>query len=337
MTAADDAPAVQRHLAAILCADVEGYARLMNADEAATLRLLNSQREIIDRFIHHFGGRIANTAGDSILAEFPSAVDALRCSLDFQDRLAGINEQVPEERRIHFRVGLHVGEILVRAGDLFGDGVNIAARLQSLAPPGTVCLSETVFQFAHRSVECRFEELGPQALKNLSAPVTAYLAMGESHPRQTTIPTIHRRILFHLARRFHNICDAALADITQPDGLAPVEYAALASIEDLPGLDCTRLAERLGFADETAAAILLHMSSKGLVDEMMSAPGQGSPSFTLTTAGSEVRHRLRPRVVAAIETIVAPLSGQEQRSLHDLLARVIQAHETKGTQLEHPR
>ena len=127
---------VTRRLAAILSADVAGYTRLMNVDETATLRLLASHREVADRLIAQHSGRIANTAGDSILAEFPSAVDALQSALAVQERTAAINAEIPAERRIVFRIGLHVGEVMVRDGDIFGDSVNIAARMQSLAQPG---------------------------------------------------------------------------------------------------------------------------------------------------------------------------------------------------------
>ena len=153
---------VQRRLAAIFCADVAGYSRLMSADEAGTLSLLTSHREMTDRLIAHHGGRIANTAGDSILAEFPNAVDALQCALGIQERIAAVHENVPEERQVVFRIGLHVGEAMVRDGDLFGDGVNVAARMQVLAKPGTVCLSQSAHEYAHRVLPLAFEDLGPQ-------------------------------------------------------------------------------------------------------------------------------------------------------------------------------
>jgi class 3 adenylate cyclase len=117
----------QRRLAAFLCADVAGYTRLMAADERATLRLLTAYREMTDREIVQHSGRIANTAGDSILAEFPSAADAVQCALAIQEHIAEMNDTVPEERRIMFRIGVNVGEAMVRNGDLFGDGVNVAA------------------------------------------------------------------------------------------------------------------------------------------------------------------------------------------------------------------
>ena len=134
-------PHEERRLAAILCADVADYSRLMNQDEAATLRLLTSGREITDRLIGQHRGRIANTAGDSILAEFPTATDALRCALAIQNRLAAMNEDGGDGRKLTFRIGIHVGEVAVRDGDLFGDGVNIAARLQPWPGPGaSACL-----------------------------------------------------------------------------------------------------------------------------------------------------------------------------------------------------
>jgi adenylate cyclase len=127
---------VKRRLAAIFAADVEGYSRLMGADEVATLDALTARREILDGLIATHGGRIANTAGDSVLAEFGSAVDAVRCAMEAQIALAKANSTLPETRQINFRIGVHVGDVMVRAGDLFGDGVNIAARLQTLARAG---------------------------------------------------------------------------------------------------------------------------------------------------------------------------------------------------------
>src|SRR5579871_6342682 len=123
---------------AIFAADVEGYSRLMGADEVGTLKGLTERRAILDKAIADHRGRIANTAGDSVLAEFGSAVDAVQCAVDAQAALAATNDQLPPDKRIRFRIGIHIGDVMVRAGDLFGDGVNIAARLQTLAQPGSV-------------------------------------------------------------------------------------------------------------------------------------------------------------------------------------------------------
>ena len=132
----------------VFAADVEGYSRLMGADEVATLDALTARREILDGLIASHGGRIANTAGDSVLAEFGSAVDAVRCAMEAQGALAKANSTLPESRQINFRIGVHVGDVMVRAGDLFGDGVNIAARLQTLARAGGLCVSGVTYDQA---------------------------------------------------------------------------------------------------------------------------------------------------------------------------------------------
>ena len=127
---------VSRKLVAVFAADVEGYSRLMGADEVGTLKGLTERRAILDRLIGEHRGRIANTAGDSVLAEFGSAVDAVKCAVDAQAALAEANSSLPPDRRINFRIGVHIGDVMVRAGDLFGDGVNIAARLQTIGEAG---------------------------------------------------------------------------------------------------------------------------------------------------------------------------------------------------------
>jgi hypothetical protein len=117
----------------------------------------------------------ASPAGDSILAEFPSVVDALQCALGIQERIGGVNDEVPEERRVSFRIGIHVGEAMVRSGDLFGDAVNVAARMQGLAQPGAVCLSGSAYEYVHTVLAVTFEDLGTQLVKNLDSPIRAYL------------------------------------------------------------------------------------------------------------------------------------------------------------------
>ena len=136
-----DPTKVSRRLVAVFAADVEGYSRLMGADEVGTLKGLTERRAILDRLIGEHGGRIANTAGDSVLAEFGSAVEAVQCAVEAQAVLAEANSHISPDKRISFRIGIHVGDVMVRSGDLFGDAVNIAARLQALAQPGQrMCL-----------------------------------------------------------------------------------------------------------------------------------------------------------------------------------------------------
>jgi adenylate cyclase len=172
----------KRRLAAIFAADVEGYSRLMGADEVATLDALAARREILDGLIATHGGRIANTAGDSVLAEFGSAVDAVRCAMEAQGALATANSTLPESRHINFRIGVHVGDVMVRAGDLFGDGVNIAARLQTLAKSGGLCISSVTYDQVRKILPLSFTDLGAQTVKNIEEPIRAYevRAQGEA-------------------------------------------------------------------------------------------------------------------------------------------------------------
>ena len=171
---------MKRRLAAIFAADVEGYSRLMGTDEVATLDALTERREILDGLIATHGGRIANTAGDSVLAEFGSAVDAVRCAMEAQAALAKVNATLPENRHINFRIGLHVGDVMVRAGDLFGDGVNIAARLQTLARAGGVCISGVTYDQVRKIMPLSFTDLGAQTVKNIEEPIRAYEVKAQS-------------------------------------------------------------------------------------------------------------------------------------------------------------
>ena len=313
---------VKRRLAAILCADVEGYSRLMNIDEVATLRLLATHREIMDRFITQNSGRIANTAGDSILAEFPSAVDALQCALSIQERITVVNAEVPEDRRVAFRIGIHVGEAMVRNGDLFGDSVNVAARMQSLSQPGLVCLSAAARDYVHRDFPVLFEDLGPQRVKNLDMPVHCYQVQPNNEPAARSIPPVHRRNEANLMRRCYEMLRKETFDVTAAEGLEPVELGMLASLADLPGIDADRLAGRVGIDRDDAMRFLEHLAKRDLV----AREGAG---WSVTTKGSELVGRLRPPVLAAIDRVMAPLSDGEREILINLLARVIKANEAK--------
>ena len=146
----------------------------MGQDEVGTLRTLAAHREIMDRLIGEQRGRIANTAGDSVLAEFPSVVDAVQCAVEIQKAIGGANEGVPEDRRMSFRIGVHVGDVMIRGGDLLGDGVNVAARLQALAAPGEVCLSGEAHRYARKVLQLDYEDLGQQTVRNIEEPISAY-------------------------------------------------------------------------------------------------------------------------------------------------------------------
>ena len=166
---------VNRRLVAVFAADVEGYSRLMGADEVGTLKGLTERRAILDKAIADHRGRIANTAGDSVLAEFGSAVDAVQCAVEAQAALVEANASLASDKRINFRIGIHVGDVMVRAGDLFGDGVNIAARLQTLAQAGgVVCISGETYGQVRKILPIAFADLGVQQVKNIEEPVRAY-------------------------------------------------------------------------------------------------------------------------------------------------------------------
>ncbi|MBR1092615.1 hypothetical protein JQ621_34655 [Bradyrhizobium manausense] len=165
---------VERRLAAIFAADVEGYSRLMGADEVSTLRNLTQRRAILDGLIASFRGRIVNTGGDSVLAEFGSAVDAVQCAVEGQAALGAANVGLSPNLHMNFRIGIHVGDVMVKAGDLFGDSVNIAARLQTIATAGGVCVSGITHDQVRKILPFVFTDLGLQQVKNIDEPVRAF-------------------------------------------------------------------------------------------------------------------------------------------------------------------
>jgi len=166
---------VKRKIAAILSADVAGYSRLVAEDEEETLRRLNAYQGVFQDHISRAGGRIFNTAGDAVLAEFPSAVDAVRCAIDVQESLRTRNLAYPQSRQMAFRMGLTIGDVVEQVGgDLLGDGVNVAARLQTLAKPGGICISKAMYDAVANKLSVRFIDLGAHELKNIPTPVNAY-------------------------------------------------------------------------------------------------------------------------------------------------------------------
>jgi TolB-like protein/Flp pilus assembly protein TadD len=171
---AGSAQRIERRLAAIFAADVAGYSRLMSQDEVATLRTLTTHREIMDGLIAEHGGRIANTAGDSVLAEFPSAVDAVQCAFEVHKALADLNTGADPEGALRFRIGIHVGDVMVQGRDLLGDGVNIAARVQALAEPGGVWISGRAHDEVEGKLPHLFEEKGEQEVKGIARPIRVY-------------------------------------------------------------------------------------------------------------------------------------------------------------------
>ena len=165
---------VERRLAAILAADVAGYSRLMGADEEGTLeRLKAHRRELIDPKVRSHRGRIVKTTGDGMLVEFPSIVDAVRCAVEIQRGIIDRNADTPEDKRITFRIGINLGDVIIDGDDIYGDGVNIAARLEALAEPGGICVARTVRNQIRDKLPYPFEDLGEQTVKNIARPVRA--------------------------------------------------------------------------------------------------------------------------------------------------------------------
>ena len=166
---------MERRLAAIFAADVAGYSRLMGADEEGTLeRLRAHRRELIDPKIAEHQGRIVKTTGDGVLVEFASPVKAVRCAVEVQHGMVDRNADVPREQRIEFRIGINLGDVVVEDGDIYGDGVNVAARLENIAEPGAVYISRAVRDFVNDQTEVTLEDLGEKPLKNIAKPVRVF-------------------------------------------------------------------------------------------------------------------------------------------------------------------
>jgi adenylate cyclase len=167
---------LERRLAAILAADVVGYSRLMGADEEGThFRLLAYRREVIAPQVRAHRGRIVKHTGDGALVEFGSVVDAVRCALEVQRSICARNAGVPKEQRIEFRIGVNLGDVIVAPDDIYGHGVNVAARLESLAPPGGICISADAWRYVRGAVAAEFVDLGEKRLKNIADPAHVFM------------------------------------------------------------------------------------------------------------------------------------------------------------------
>src|SRR5262245_58202853 len=187
-----DSHTVTRRLVAILSADVQGYSRLMGEDEEATLRTLTTYREIMTALIQQHRGRVVNSPGDNLLAEFDSVVEALRCAVTIQEELKKRNTQFPPHRQMEFRIGLNLGDILVEDGQIYGEGVNIAARLEGLAVAGGICISGTVYDQVETQLALHYQYLGEQSVKNIAKPIRVYQVQLESEVPALTEESAHR-------------------------------------------------------------------------------------------------------------------------------------------------
>jgi class 3 adenylate cyclase len=164
-----------RKIAAIMAADVASYSRLVAENEEETLQLLAAYREVFDDFVDRYGGRVFNTAGDSVMSEFSSAVEAMRAAIDIQEALRTRNLGHPSNRWLQFRIGITIADVVERQGELLGDGVNLAARLESLAEPGGICISRSVHEAVANKVSVMFRDIGEREVKNIPTPVHAFV------------------------------------------------------------------------------------------------------------------------------------------------------------------
>ncbi|HEV8714535.1 MAG TPA: adenylate/guanylate cyclase domain-containing protein [Candidatus Binatia bacterium] len=171
---------MERKLTAILSADVKGYSRLMGEDEEATIRTLTAYRDLLSTLIQQHRGRVVDSPGDNVLAEFASVVDAVRCAVEIQQALKEKNAELSAQRQMQFRIGINLGDVVVEGERLYGDGVNIAARLESLAEPGGICISGTVYEHVENKLVLTYEYLGEQLVKNIAKPVRTYRVVMEA-------------------------------------------------------------------------------------------------------------------------------------------------------------
>lgn len=202
---------VKRRLTTILCADVKSYARLMESDEARTIGMLRQSRAAMDALVARHDGRTVNTWGDAVIAEFASVVEAVQCGIEIQRELGQHNQDRPEDEQMWFRIGINLGDVMVENDDLYGEGVNIAARLQELAEPGGILISSTVYDLVRNKLSVGFDFLGQQAIKNVTEPVSCYRVMLDGDivrpiPAAVAAPTIEaasgptRRLLANVPR-----------------------------------------------------------------------------------------------------------------------------------------
>ncbi len=196
------ASAVERKLTTVMCADVAGYSRLMEKNEEATLNCLKKAREVFKSNIKDHGGRLINMTGDGIIAEFPSVVNAMHCAVSIQNNLADFTAQNKFEVPMTFRLGLNLGDVMIEGDDIFGDGVNIAARLEALAPPGGICISGTVYDHVKGKFPLGFNYLGEKQVKNIETAVQVYALQlheeqtsNDTSPRQEPTDTPHSSVI----------------------------------------------------------------------------------------------------------------------------------------------
>jgi adenylate cyclase len=284
-----EASSRKRKLAAILHADVVGFSRLMGEDEAGTHRALGELRRAVDPLIAAHGGRIVGTAGDSLLADFSSVVDALNCAVEMQRASRTVNDPIPPERRLELRIGVNLGDVIVDGDDIFGDGVNIAARLEALAQPGTVCISHTVYDQVRNKLDLDYRPLGSHRVKNIAEPVRAYavgLPAASPRPRRGRQPLIAAAAIIALmiaglvAWEVYSGAGRALLGLGS--GPKAVDVASLAAPSRLAGRPSVGV---LPFKNLSGDAGQDYFSD-GITEDVISALGRFSNLFVAAKSAS---------------------------------------------------
>jgi adenylate cyclase len=221
---------VKRKLTAIISADVEGYSRLMGEDEVSTIRTLKDYKDAVTELVKKYSGRVVDAPGDNVLAEFVSVVDAVNCAVEIQRELAEKNQELPEDKRMRFRIGVNLGDVVEEEGRIYGDGVNIAARLESICDGGSVCISGTAFEHVENKLELEFEDLGEHEFKNIVKPVRVYRVQIMVEPKGRKLPLPQKPSIAILP--FTNMSDDPSQEYLV-DGTCENIITALSKIPDL--------------------------------------------------------------------------------------------------------
>jgi class 3 adenylate cyclase len=307
---------IERRLATILMADVFGYSRMMGENEEQTVKTLRGHRVVFDELLKAHRGRIFNTAGDAILAEFPSAVEAVRCATEIQTALRTRNEHLPDNQRMWFRIGINLGDVIVQGGDLLGDGVNVAARIQAIAEPGGVCISGSVYDQIQNKLTLQIKEMGEKTFKNISQPIRTFAISddaGAPRPIALRWGASRKRPIF-----------AAAAIIVGLIGVGAMgfwlyrDYAVRTTEETRHAEDAQRNAEAQRKAELEKAAAATAQNETKLLAELQSARD------ALTQAEASKRKAEQERMAAEAAQREAKLQG-ELRAAKDAVRKAEQS------------
>src|SRR5262245_49142003 len=289
---------MERRLAAILAADVQGYSRLTEADEEVSTATLRMYRAVVEESISAHKGRVFSSAGDGVVAEFPSIVEAIRCAVEIQNEIAERNESVPDDERMQFRIGVNLGDVIVEQNNLYGSGVNIAVRLEQLADAGGICISQTVYDQIRKIMEIPFEDIGQRRLKNITEPVHVY--------RVLPTPLSGLRRFFsrrHRGRRRLGVAAAALLLLIVASGLlylrqpAVLWDALLRNAETLPEHPAIAV---LPFDDISPAHDQQYLAD-GITEELIMALAK-FPDFVVMARNSTFTYKDKPTDARTVGT-----------------------------------